>query len=225
MEFNLKWNYTGMNTLAERIRFFGQCDEAPALVMLDIIARLQAAVESLTAEKEAAEKKLRWNREKDYCDEQVGHYKQLLDKESELRITAEFSLAQAREEIERLKGVVVAAKQEIEACDTENAGLHLKCVGYLAQTIGAQAKLEAAEQREKGLREDAERWRAIIGCARIRTLGSAGIVTPNEHGYAHIGVELWTHYTASSNPEAIEWLTKFADISKAALAAASKEGP
>jgi len=116
-------------------------------------------------------------------------------------LKAESALSQAREE--------VAAKQWV--------------VDVLAEDLkGWKARAEAAEQREKGLREDAERWRALIGCARVRVLGSAGIVTANDQGYAHIGLEIWTHHTASSEPEAIEWLTKFADKAKAALAAASK---
>lgn len=72
-------------------------------------------------------------------------------------------------------------------------------------------------------REDAERWRAMVGCARVRVLGSAGIAAPKPDGYAHIGVELWTRHTAPSDPAAIEWLTKFADIAKTALQA-EKEG-
>lgn len=68
---------------------------------------------------------------------------------------------------------------------------------------------------------DAARWRALIGCARIRPLGSAGIVKPNENGYAHLGLELWTDHhgydkTKPEHQRGVEWLTKFADI--AALA-------
>jgi len=66
-------------------------------------------------------------------------------------------------------------------------------------------------------KEDAERWRALIGCARVRVLGSAGITRDidsfgNAYGdFCHIGVELWTKHECSSEPTAIEWLTKFAD--------------
>lgn len=67
---------------------------------------------------------------------------------------------------------------------------------------------------------DAERWRALIGCARVRLLGSAGLGEQvGTTGYAHVGVELWTHHEAASHPEAIERLTQFAD-----RAAATKSG-
>jgi hypothetical protein len=69
--------------------------------------------------------------------------------------------------------------------------------------------------------EDAERWRALIGCARVRVIGSAGIHQQvGTTGYAHIGVELWTHHEASSDPVAIDDLTAFADR---AIAAQTKE--
>ncbi len=67
------------------------------------------------------------------------------------------------------------------------------------------------------LTEDAERWRAIIGCARVRVLGSAGVVEPKPEGYAHIGVELWTHYPSGSEPMAVEHMTKFADLARKAV--------
>jgi hypothetical protein len=69
---------------------------------------------------------------------------------------------------------------------------------------------------------DGQRWRALIGCARIRVLGSAGIVTDNPEGYAHIGLELWTHHEANHEGPAVEWLTKFADKCIAATPAASE---
>lgn len=74
---------------------------------------------------------------------------------------------------------------------------------------------------------DAERWRALIGSARIRVLGSAGLTSELNpygapwNGYAHIGVELWTkHECAEENALGIEWLTKYTDI--AARAAKEK---
>jgi hypothetical protein len=43
---------------------------------------------------------------------------------------------------------------------------------------------------------DAAKWRALLSCARVRPLGSAGCERDEEHNadYAHIGFELWTHY-------------------------------
>lgn len=70
--------------------------------------------------------------------------------------------------------------------------------------------------------QDAERWRALVACARVRVLGHAGITpgskfAPFDHPYAHIGVELWTMH--SSPPEDSEGsrrdLTAFADKARA----------
>jgi hypothetical protein len=58
---------------------------------------------------------------------------------------------------------------------------------------------------------DGQRWRALVGCARIRVLGSAGLVSANPDGYAHLGLELWTHHEAGHEGPAVEWLTAFAD--------------
>ena len=63
----------------------------------------------------------------------------------------------------------------------------------------------------------AERWRALIGCARIRALGSAGITSDTSTygepygNKCHLGIELWTVHECQSEPIAIEWLTFFAD--------------
>lgn len=40
-------------------------------------------------------------------------------------------------------------------------------------------------ERAAKLRLSAERWNAVIGCARIRALGSAGLVRDDPNGYAH----------------------------------------
>jgi hypothetical protein len=74
---------------------------------------------------------------------------------------------------------------------------------------------------------DAERWRGLISCARIRPLGCAGIVTPHDEGHAHLGVELWTHYdtkdvVAPEQDRGVEWLTAFADLARAASARGEK---
>lgn len=66
---------------------------------------------------------------------------------------------------------------------------------------------------------DAARWRAFLGSARIRMLGSAGLKEPMPNNYAHLGMEIWTAYRyhdqawiEESNELGREWLTKYADI-------------
>ncbi len=77
--------------------------------------------------------------------------------------------------------------------------------------------------------KDAARWRALLGSARIRIIGSAGInqdTTPYGepyNNYAHFGMEIWTKYGRDYSPELLdqmdkgnvqgrEVLTKYADI-------------
>jgi hypothetical protein len=72
--------------------------------------------------------------------------------------------------------------------------------------------LQRAMQPPGSDAEDAARWRALIGCARVRVLGTSGIYRPNPDGFAHIGVEFWTKHPTPSTSEAIEDLTNFATI-------------
>lgn len=65
--------------------------------------------------------------------------------------------------------------------------------------------------------EDAERWRALISCARVRVVDSTGLTSDvNSYGrpygdYAHISINLWTEHACKSDEWDVEHLTKFAD--------------
>lgn len=82
-------------------------------------------------------------------------------------------------------------------------------------------------QCDPDMQRDAERWRAVVGCGRLRWLGSAGLhgdPDPNGkpwNGYAHIGMEFWTkHPDADDTAESVELFTRYAD--KAVEVARSK---
>lgn len=73
-------------------------------------------------------------------------------------------------------------------------------------------KAEALANLLNSLEQDALRWRALIGCARIRVVGSAGFGYPAQHGkesytgrdpdptgYRHVGIEIWTRYAPPSD--------------------------
>lgn len=79
------------------------------------------------------------------------------------------------------------------------------------EAIEKIAALTEAKQQGPGEAVDAARWRALVGCARIRVLGSAGLTKDQPNNYAHLGLELWTHHEAGNEGPAVEWLTKFAD--------------
>lgn len=65
--------------------------------------------------------------------------------------------------------------------------------------------------------EDAAMWRALVGCGRIRIVGSAGLHSENPNKYAFLTLELWTTYPgATTSPVAIETLEKFVSIAREA---------
>lgn len=86
---------------------------------------------------------------------------------------------------------------------------------------------------------DAQRWRSLMSCARLRPLGSAGLEGDRDYydkpynGYAHLGLELWTKYDArdaetearlkGEKDTARAWLTKFTDIALTLQAASPPE--
>lgn len=103
----------------------------------------------------------------------------------------------------------------------------LQAQGYKA--IPLYAAQPAAQPADA---QDAARWRALIGCARIRPIGSAGIEQPDPDHHAHLGLELWTRFGRDYRPELLvqldqenargrRWLTAFADI---AIDAARTQG-
>jgi hypothetical protein len=83
--------------------------------------------------------------------------------------------------------------------------------------------------------QDAERWRAFVGSARIKPQGSAGLNSPMPNHYAHMGLEIWTtfdrDYSAkllaemdADNALGRDWLTKYADVAVQARRAAMAQG-
>lgn len=108
--------------------------------------------------------------------------------------------------------------KEIRTTDaTLNAGLDkLRAIanGQVLKVSPLQARLildyVRSAQPPADVERDAARWRALIGCARIRVMGSAGLHDPQSN-YAHIGVEFWTHHKAQSNPRDIETILKFVE--------------
>ncbi|ENR6204284.1 hypothetical protein ACEWN4_000159 [Serratia marcescens] len=76
------------------------------------------------------------------------------------------------------------------------------------------------------VQRDAERWRAMLGSARIRILGSAGFdataLPGGDPDYRHFGMEIWTHYPGwltEKNEYGIDILNKYADACRAAMLA------
>ena len=86
---------------------------------------------------------------------------------------------------------------------------------------------QSAQPAPDDVQRDAKRWRALLGSARIRILGSAGFdatAHPGENpDYRHFGMEIWTHHPDwphEKNEYGINTLIQYAD---AMLAAAPQE--
>lgn len=77
----------------------------------------------------------------------------------------------------------------------------------------------------QALHADAANWRALIGSARIKLMGCAGLhaespdfLTP----YGHIGLEFWTHHEAAGDRqdcEGREWFERYMQKARAKVPA------
>jgi hypothetical protein len=72
--------------------------------------------------------------------------------------------------------------------------------------------------------EDAAKWRALRGSARITAIGAAGLGAhrrkPNH--YAHLTLNFWTVHDAPADALALEWLDEYVEIAQRAQGAAEK---
>lgn len=85
----------------------------------------------------------------------------------------------------------------------------------LASKLILKMLIDRKEENDQ-LRADAERWRALVNCDRIRVLGAAGFDEPDS-AYKHIGLEIWSSYPVEKIPSTllqsgVDKLTKFVDL-------------
>lgn len=67
--------------------------------------------------------------------------------------------------------------------------------------------------------QDASNWRALINCARITSMGSAGLGDiPQANNYAHLTLNFWTVHPEPGTNYGCESLMKFVAIAKRAQA-------
>ncbi|MFK4135939.1 hypothetical protein ACI2KR_27195 [Pseudomonas luteola] len=127
-------------------------------------------------------------------------------------------LADLKAENERLK-IKLAACEEI-------AQHNAKCFGEASKALADMTDLyNKAQDNADALKTDAERWRALIACARIKFFGWSGYEKKDPYGnspgnYRHFGAEFWTIHshemTESERGKAAEKLIGFADAARAA---------
>jgi hypothetical protein len=135
-------------------------------------------------------------------------------------------------EVKKLEAALAASQQEVERLTALRRQLRASRKRYKLDNAGLVLRLIERDEQIAALAKDAARWRALIGSARVRVLGSAGLISelnPYDKpwdGYAHIGLELWTRHEAAANepPDAAEWITKYADIAIDAAIAEQANG-
>jgi hypothetical protein len=120
-------------------------------------------------------------------------------------------LAQRESELSKLQAQFDALTKLGETVGTVNPGYW----GRLAAKVTIERDNAISQAAVNAL--DAMRWRALLGSARLRPLGCAGLSTESRTppGYAHIGFEAWTMHDGDNTKEnavGIEWLTKYVDI-------------
>lgn len=72
--------------------------------------------------------------------------------------------------------------------------------------------------------EDAANWRALINCARMTAMGSAGLTgAPTANNSAHLTINLWTVHEDHGDAFAREWLKKFVALARKAQGAFIKQ--
>ncbi len=121
----------------------------------------------------------------------------------------------------------VAYTEQCEISNMQATGLYLR--GFPDNSQGRNIPLYTAPPATAvpdDVQRDAERWRAMLGSARIRILGSAGFdataLPGGDPDYRHFGMEIWTHYPGwltEKNEYGIDILNKYADACRAAMLA------
>lgn len=138
-----------------------------------------------------------------------------------------------------LAHIALAAMDREPVAFTDERNLHHIALGRETSLIWGKQNSEAGDIAlyrhaqpvpvvPEDVLRDAKRWRALLGSARIRILGSAGFdatAHPGENpDYRHFGMEIWTHYPNwlhEKNEYGIDTLTQYADACRAAMPASA----
>lgn len=118
-------------------------------------------------------------------------------------------MIELRKETERVQTALDHLLDHLEGCADEHCSVCMRTSEATATVVQALA--------------DAARWRALTQCARIRVTGSAGFGTPSgREGYRHVGLEIWTQFSAPTialsemldqqRADAVAKLVEFTDI-------------
>lgn len=91
----------------------------------------------------------------------------------------------------------------------------------LLESMGYECPEMATPVETPARKLSADRWDALMGTVRIRTLGGAGFEPmpgAQDNGYRHLGLELWSRYDfdeAIDNSFGVKRLEQYADTVRA----------
>lgn len=134
------------------------------------------------------------------------------------------TLMHAGKAIAQLKAELAAEREKSANTDRAIEWATKGVEQIVTERDAARSQVAALEKELAEAKTDARRWRALIGSARLRPLGCAGL-SKDQDGYAHIGFEAWTMYPGDHTKEnsiGVEWLTAYVDIAAAKLAEAGQ---
>ncbi len=126
---------------------------------------------------------------------------------------------------ERDEGRRVHLARHLRLSEAVGSNPNFSCDFTVDSAIAKLATVATLEAQRAALAEDAGRWRALVGCQRVRHLGNARLGQPDQH----IGFELWEQFPAAdvppgANEGSIADLTRFADAAAARAALAPPGG-
>ena len=171
-------------------------------------------------------------------DRQRAEIERLTEDNASLESEQSFAIENGkrlRAEIERLRGALELANQHFRVLyprGAEEGDYICKAVRDALSSDGASAHETTANRCVHGFSavgcaqcdRDASKWRALRNCARITSMGSAGLLPEDtESDYAHLTLNFWTGVPPESpGPTwARDWLDKF--VAKALHASPSEK--
>lgn len=100
----------------------------------------------------------------------------------------------------------------VEECE-HNAALIVALRNAAPSLIATAREVEGLRAEVARLREDAERWQALLSSARFKMIGSAGFIhnkdgsvsinPDNDYGWLHFGIEVWDNHPAGNDAQGI----------------------
>lgn len=153
---------------------------------------------------------------------EVGSSKQSLPRP---KMRSNISRADYIQELARYTGVSVPRHVFAPSADLEIILEHLANVtDEFARYQQLYLERTTPETSASTDAQDAAKWRALRGSARITAMGAAGLGAHRrrENHYAHLTLNFWTIHDAPSDSNALAWLDEYVEIARRAQGLSEK---